>query len=386
MSHELSSNELEALFKSCTAKKRKKAFNFERAHKYLFDSYAARSNAIAFKTDDLPILNTIGQSHMGGIPDVDPSFIWPVVTTSSPIYDYMGYYSRFNLEAPSEPETHALSFVGQFNCEDLAAFDIDGLLPKQGLLLFFHDFRRQIPGINKGAMSKVIYYPKVDDLVPYCHELWADNAYSNIKAAQRAPILPHLNITSLHKVLNFPNLHDIYPNAKDANGCFGANGEDIVKVNKQILNKTCKAVVRPDSQVNTHPCESKLLGHSAHKSRLVSHCEYMAHRLYGNDQTFSEKATPPRFIKNAFKEWQLLLQLDRADMQDRTVDESLERRFKKSYKDYQLAKYYYFYIRKSSLLNLDFSQVVCFNSDSEIAPAFNQPMLCEIALPFTSLC
>ncbi len=63
--------------------------------------------------DSLPV----GVSKFGGRPDVPSSFEWP-------------YWEEYKGSYP-------LSFLCQINLADVAAYDLDGLLPKTGILSFF---------------------------------------------------------------------------------------------------------------------------------------------------------------------------------------------------------------------------------------------------------
>ena len=78
--------------------------------------------AIALKVkseDDAQI--PIGASKFGGAPDVPEGFEWPTWN-----------------EKP-------LGFLAQINLKEMAGFDVEGLLPKSGLLLFFMSFDEENP-------------------------------------------------------------------------------------------------------------------------------------------------------------------------------------------------------------------------------------------------
>ncbi len=59
----------------------------------------------------------IGESHIGGLPDLPPDIAWPTRNGR-----------------PCE-------FIAQINLKDVAPFDEENLLPKEGILLFFFDGR-----------------------------------------------------------------------------------------------------------------------------------------------------------------------------------------------------------------------------------------------------
>ena len=61
----------------------------------------------------------IGASKFLGNPDVWDGFEWPYYTENRENYD--------------------LTFMGQINCAEAAAFDTEGVLPKTGMLYFFYD-------------------------------------------------------------------------------------------------------------------------------------------------------------------------------------------------------------------------------------------------------
>lgn len=65
-----------------------------------------------------------GGTRFGGQPDVPPGFVWPTFPGD-----------RF-LQGP---ETRPLTFLAQFDCGELARYDADHLLPRQGVLSFFYD-------------------------------------------------------------------------------------------------------------------------------------------------------------------------------------------------------------------------------------------------------
>lgn len=62
-------------------------------------------------------------TRFGGRPDVPPDFVWPVFEGE----DYDG-----------ELQERPLSFLAQFNCGELSAYDSERLLPDHGLLSFFY--------------------------------------------------------------------------------------------------------------------------------------------------------------------------------------------------------------------------------------------------------
>lgn len=90
---------------------------------------------------------TLGGTRFGGAPDVPPDFKW----------DRYEGESMFTGEVKSRP----LSFIAQFDLENLAPFDKDNLLPKTGVLSFFYDLETMKWGFDpddKGC-AKVYWFP-----------------------------------------------------------------------------------------------------------------------------------------------------------------------------------------------------------------------------------
>lgn len=85
----------------------------------------------------------IGQSKMGGKPDMLSTTKWPATRSNK-----------------------HLSFIGQLNCEELKPFDRDGLLPDQGLISFFYCADQEAWGFNPDDSDKfrVTYTELADNL------------------------------------------------------------------------------------------------------------------------------------------------------------------------------------------------------------------------------
>ncbi len=80
-------------------------------------------NSISLEIDESWCYQPCG-TRFGGQPDVPPDFIWP--TFEGENYDGI---------IKSRP----LTFIAQFNCEELASYDSEHLLPDHGLLSFFYE-------------------------------------------------------------------------------------------------------------------------------------------------------------------------------------------------------------------------------------------------------
>ncbi len=72
--------------------------------------------------------NKIGTTRFGGKPDVPKGFKWPYFEGE----DYGG-----------ERKSRPLSFLAQFDLEEIAQFDTECILPKTGVLSFFYELNTQ---------------------------------------------------------------------------------------------------------------------------------------------------------------------------------------------------------------------------------------------------
>ncbi len=99
---------------------------------------------------------TIGASKSGGIPDVPPGFVWP------------------------SDEDGFCVFLCQINLEEIASFDIENLLPKTGILSFFHSGDGS-GGVGSLSKDPVFYFPEITALtraIPhYSEEKYIDEQY-----------------------------------------------------------------------------------------------------------------------------------------------------------------------------------------------------------------
>lgn len=107
-------------------------------------------NSISLKIADKEEYK-LGATRFGGKPDVPSDFVWPRFEGES--YDHV-------------VKNRPLSFLAQFNCEDLAQYDAEHLLPDHGLLSFFYELDTQCWGYDpkdKGC-ARVYWFEDISAL------------------------------------------------------------------------------------------------------------------------------------------------------------------------------------------------------------------------------
>ena len=109
-----------------------------------------KKNCIVFTSDTESSCQS-SLSKIGGNPDVPETFTWPV-------YRIL----ENGKEVPHYPET-PLSFVAQFNLEEIAGYDKDNVLPHRGMLYFFYELGDIFCDVTlKGEHSQRVYYFDTD--------------------------------------------------------------------------------------------------------------------------------------------------------------------------------------------------------------------------------
>lgn len=85
----------------------------------------------------------VGQSKIGGNPDLDTGFEWP-----------------------ADQSNQSLSFIGQLNCAEISRHDSENLFPKEGLISFFYCANQEAWGFDPKDVGrfKVIYSESIDNL------------------------------------------------------------------------------------------------------------------------------------------------------------------------------------------------------------------------------
>jgi uncharacterized protein YwqG len=111
---------------------------------------AKREIRIDYSTSDEEI--ECGESKIGGKPDLPTDFDWP-------------YYSG-NIDGNGENKNRPLSFLAQINLKDVVEYDKKGLLPKDGLLSFFYELETMTWGFDPADLgsAKVFYFSGNEEL------------------------------------------------------------------------------------------------------------------------------------------------------------------------------------------------------------------------------
>jgi hypothetical protein len=91
---------------------------------------------------DRTAVRSVGESRVGGRPGVPPGFAWPSRDVGLPAPDPQIPIIRFvDGGFPGPDRTSGYQFIAQIELGAVAPFDLDGLLPNDGHLLFFYEER-----------------------------------------------------------------------------------------------------------------------------------------------------------------------------------------------------------------------------------------------------
>ncbi len=204
----------------------------------------------------------LGTSKLGGSPDLPPGFKWPVF------------------------EDSPLSFLAQLNLLDVKQYDIEGILPTEGMLYFFYNDENQVWGFDPADRGNWLV------------------AYSNIPYQQLSRTAPppklHQNgIFDTGKLSFYPEY--IIP------------GWESLPIQSLDLDREelDKYLVLAE-QVNSwnDPNMHRLLGYPQEiQGEMQLECQLVSHGLYMGD---ADAYNDPRVreLKPGAHNWQLLFQLD----------------------------------------------------------------------------
>lgn len=244
-----------------------------------------------------------GLSHFGGVPDVPEGFEWPCFNTDS-------------IDEPSgDVRLRPLAFLAQFDCEELAKYDRENLLPHTGVLSFFYSIESNRWGFDPEdfGCSRVYWFGNAEELRPAQLPEGLSEAYR----------FPSLKIEMTAKN-SWPDYDDL-PQGVDAD-----DYEEFFEEQNMDEEETI----------------SKLLGWpNVIQSAMAEECELVTQGFYLGG---SEDKIPPKIrreaSRNANEKWLLLFQLDTM------TDDDFELMFGD---DGRL----YFWIRKEDLASRRFDRV-----------------------------
>ncbi len=246
---------------------------------------------------------SLGMSKFGGMPHVYKDFKWPCTDNSEP-----------------------LTFFCQINCTEISKYDKDSLLPDEGILYFFYNFKSDgsLTG-GKENEYQVMYSPNSSSVFS---RDYPDNYNENCKFDELA-----LTYRLRESVPNFEEFNLFFNSDKDY-----FDEDDYFSVVKKYF---------PDTE--NDESVTKLLGYAdCIQQENLSACE-SEYRLRKNiiiDYSQFTKEQYNDFIKSS-EEWLLLFQLDSILNEDMFITFGGGGRL-------------YYYIKRKDLLNRDFSKcIIC---------------------------
>ncbi|KAA3440043.1 YwqG family protein [Rufibacter hautae] len=218
----------------------------------------------------------LGQSKIGGLPDLPPSLAW--VTETGMVKIKERKFLLFSKETESL-QTKPLSFIAQINLAEVAPFDTESLLPRTGILYFFYSAEQEAWGFDIGDENKfkVLYF---------------DGDLSTLHRAEAPSELePHAlyspcTLTPVQEISLPSNEHEIY-------SLFTEEESDLFFEH-----------VYDDGNIN------KLLGYSDNvQSAMELECELVTNGLYCGNSSGYDDPKAQVLAPNAVN-WRLLLQID----------------------------------------------------------------------------
>ncbi len=219
---------------------------------------------------------TIGQSKIGGRPDLPAEITWVTETNIAETTEKT--FIIFNSKK-KETITKPLSFIAQINLAETAPLDEENLLPETGLLYFFYSAEQEAWGFDHKDKNKfkVVY--------------WNGNL-SSLNRTEFPTDLPEYSrykpcSVDIKPEVSLPSYgHDVYEEF--------ANGED-----DKFWDE-----VYDDGNLN------KLLGYADNiQDEMELECELVTNGLYcGNSSGYNDPRA--KALKPNAKNWRLLLQID----------------------------------------------------------------------------
>ena len=266
-------------------------------YKELFQGLSRNSIRLRFdgeSSEPVPV----GTSKFGGQPDLPEGFEWPyfkgaVIVEYKQVKTAKSFFSKGGdrlEEVKSDPKDIPLSFLLQVNCEEIAEYDKEHLLPGRGMLYFFYELRTMRWGFDpkdKGC-ARVYYF--------------------DTKGLARQPFP-----TGLEPDCQLPEMPVVFaaenslPNWEEF-----AENNDADEYDSEEYYEERELNGYPDDSDDAESDTSKLLGYAdIIQSDMHLECEMSANGIYnGAAYAFRDLSEEQREeLNEKSKQWRLLLQL-----------------------------------------------------------------------------
>lgn len=221
-----------------------------------------------------------GATRFGGVPDVPEDFVWPTFET--------------NTIDDEEVKLRPLSFLAQFNCAEVSAFDKEGLLPRTGLLSFFYEVGSQLWGYDpKHAGCARVYW--FEDMTSLSRAKFPEDLDEYYR-------FPELQIKATREK-SIPSFEDF---ALEREDLYGSDGYE-------LFENTCKELgyKMPENS-------SKLLGWpDVIQNNMTLECELVSRGHYlGGSYEEIPQSDMDAARETSIENWRLLFQLDTVNYKD----------------------------------------------------------------------
>lgn len=252
----------------------------------------------------------LGATRFGGKPDVPSDFIWPT-------------FKGEDIE--NVVKDRPLTFLAQFNCEEISKYDYEHLLPEHGLLSFFYETDTQCWGFDpqdKGC-ARVYWFEDISSLVAgeFPMEMEEDFKFPMLK----------INISAKPSYPSWGDFSEIFPEEEDNYDTFDKLKDELTKENSDSFEQRSKLLGWPD----------------VIQSSMYKECDLVTQEFYlGNSDGWSKipKDVRKHAEESARDRWTLLFQLDTVEGDD----------FELMFGD---CGHIYFYIMKEDLKEKRFDRI-----------------------------
>ncbi len=208
-----------------------------------------------------------------------PDFVWPTYEGES--YDHV-------------VKNRPLTFLAQFNCEELAQFDKEHLLPDHGLLSFFYEMDTQCWGYDpkdKGC-ARVYWF---EDL----SALSAANFPADMEEDFKFPMVK-IKVDSKYSYPSWQDFSEVFPDEKDEDA-FNDAWEELTGEDPEDPNDRSQLLGWPDVIQNS----------------MFDECDLVTQGYYlGNGWVKIPKEVRQQAEETARDRWMLLFQLDTVELGD----------------------------------------------------------------------